>query len=50
MQKKQNGNKKEILSIEEYIRKMRKTKAEEKAATDDKEETSPAWMIAELYG
>ena len=50
MQKRQNDTKKEIMSMEEYIKKRQKVKAEEREKGYYKEEKSPDWMLAELYG
>lgn len=50
MQKKLGVNVKEILSMEEYIRKRKIEKEEEKKNGIWEEEKSPIWMSAELYG
>ena len=50
MQKRQNGGRKEMMSLEEYIMKRKKMREEEKEKGYDREEKSPAWMLAELYG
>lgn len=41
---------KEILSMEEYIRKRKLEKEEEKKKGLREEEKSPIWTLAELYG
>ena len=50
MQKKQVVTTKKIMSIEEYMKKRKSMQEKEIKRSGMKEEKSPAWMMAELYG
>lgn len=47
---KQSIAKKNVMSIEEYMKKRKMMQEKEKHIHRINEEKSPAWMVAELYG
>ena len=51
MQKEKNISTQEVISMEEYLNKRQKIRAQEKKRFGGRfgEEKSPAWMMAELY-
>ena len=50
-QKEKNISTQEVISMEEYLNKRQKIRAQEKKRFGGRfgEEKSPAWMMAELY-